>query len=259
MTESQEEKRALRSSHPELSVVMPCYNEGAHIEALVIKWLEVLRGAVSDFELVIVNDGSNDGTGRSLDGLRREHPEIRVVHQLHIGHGRAVRRGYETARGRYVLQVDSSGRYDPSDFLRMWRTHDQYHLILGQRTHRLDSWPRRVAGAGLKTLLRWLFGIRLHDPNVPFRLYSRVALVSYLKALPPNTDDANLILTVLIASNYPDYVKELPIPFKFRPLAGRRRKLRSLPNRSWLCFQELLRLRLSPARRSTPFLATVPG
>ncbi|MEZ4751713.1 MAG: glycosyltransferase family 2 protein [Bdellovibrionota bacterium] len=137
-----------------------------------------------NLSLVIVNDGSNDGTGRSLDGLRREHSEIRVVHQLHIGHGRAVRRGYETARGRYVLQVDSSGRYDPSDFLRMWRTRDQFHLILGQRTHRLDSWPRRTANAGLRTVLRWLFGIRLSDPNVPFRLYSRVALISYLKTLP---------------------------------------------------------------------------
>ncbi|MEZ4751712.1 MAG: hypothetical protein R3B54_14120 [Bdellovibrionota bacterium] len=66
-------------------------------------------------------------------------------------------------------------------------------------------------------------------------------------------------MTVLIKSNYPDYVKELPIPFKFRPFAGRRRKLRSLPSRSWLCFKELVRLRFSPAHRSTPFLATVPG
>src|SRR3989338_8550426 len=97
---------------PELSIVMPCYNESAGIEPVLMEWLLFLRGLkLSSFEIVVINDGSTDGTGRILDKLRRESRELRVFHQLNVGHGRAVRRGYETARGRYVAQVDSNGCY----------------------------------------------------------------------------------------------------------------------------------------------------
>ena len=76
--------------HPELSVVVPCFNESNLIEGVLRQWIEMLVGEQIDFEMVVVNDGSSDGTGRILDNLRGEFAQVRVIHQLNFGHGRAV-------------------------------------------------------------------------------------------------------------------------------------------------------------------------
>lgn len=208
----------------ELSVVMPVYNEMEHLERVLLDWHEALTDLEVPFEMIVVNDGSMDGSGRILDRLRREHPEFRVVHQLNLGRDRAARRGFEAARGRHVLQVDTSGRYEPGDFLRLWELRES-PLVLGYRTHRLDPGLRRGLSAVLRAWCQLLFGCPFKDPHLSFRLYDAAVLSRYLPRVPADFESVNLALTLLMYRDMPGALREVPVPFRFRRGGSHRTRL----------------------------------
>lgn len=232
-------------SQPYLSVVMPCHNEVAGIEGVIRSWHAYLRQEVETFEIIVINDGSSDGTGRILDQLRRELRHIRVIHQLNLGHEMAVRRGYENARGTYVLQVDSCGRYEPEEFTKMWNNRLYYTAILGRRTHRRDSFTRRALSRSLGICIQHLFGIPLRDANIPFRLYERSALLSELKKLPSHCKAVNLALAIRLKQSSPTEILETPIPHKIREYRKSAPGFFGLVYRSRTLLVELIRLRLA--------------
>src|SRR5581483_9301809 len=108
-------------------------NEAAHLEETLRAWETELNEQIKDFELLVINDGSKDGSGRLLDRLRKEMKNLRVIHQLNLGYERAIRRGYEASRGQYIAQVDLNGLYEPSDFLKLWENRRDQKLVLGKR------------------------------------------------------------------------------------------------------------------------------
>lgn len=200
----------------ELSVVMPCFNESEVIETLLKEWIAFLDEEVRDYEIIVVNDGSSDGTGRILDKVRREHKTLRVIHQLNLGAARAIRRGYETARGKYVLQVTSDGRYETCDFLRLWQQRQENALVLGARTHRLDPLLRRTLSHLLRRTVKWAFKQEISDSNVPFRLTRRDLATVYLSQLPPKSEAGNVMMAAFLKRDYPDRVVEVPVPHRLR-------------------------------------------
>lgn len=238
-------EKANSNQQPDLSVVFPCYNEAVGIEPLINEWLSLLRQHVPGFEMIVINDGSSDGTGRILDRLRRENRELRVFHQLNGGHGHAVRRGYEAAKGRYVLQVDANGCYEFSDFLRLWQLKEERKLILGRRTHRLDSLLRRSASTLSRKLVNALFKANLNDPGSPFRLIERNALMMALPSIPKGFQGTNLAITVLLARGATHAVTEIPVPYRHRTI-GKDKSGSVEMVRSGLCVVcELLCLRMT--------------
>lgn len=206
------------SQNLDVSIVFPVYNEGDIVEAVLRDWNQHLIEMGLDYELIVINDGSLDGTGRTLDKLRREIPQLRIIHQLNTGHGQAIRRGYSMAKGQYVLQCDLNGRYEPEDFSRLWENRSHQKLVIGHRTHRLDSFSRRFFSSTLKTFTRLICGVDFQDPNVPFRLIRREQLEFFLKLLPQGWKSTNLALTIFIAKEFPNQVVEVKIPFRKREL-----------------------------------------
>ena len=87
------------STTPELTIVMPAYNEEQGIAEAVAEVLREVVARVPGSELVVVDDGSRDATGRILDELARAEPALRVIHQPNGGHGRALRTGLDAAAG----------------------------------------------------------------------------------------------------------------------------------------------------------------
>lgn len=219
----------------ELSVVLSIRNETDRMETVLKEWHEALLSmGIQGFELLAINDGSTDGTGRSLDKLRREIPSLRVVHQLYAGAERAIRRGYELARGRYLLQLDLRGRYEPTDFQKMWEEKGKAVLVIGQRTHRLDSWVNQKLDGLLKASVRLFFGVEFADPIVPFRLMEREAALTSLTQLPPQMGTVNLCLAVLMREKEPSRCLEIPVPYR-KPLPLHRKSL-------WTTVKELSQL-----------------
>jgi len=231
------------TQHLDISVVFPVFNEGDIVESILRDWNQALIEMGLDYELIVINDGSSDGTGRVLDKLRREMPQLRVIHQLNTGHGQAIRRGYLMARGQFVLQCDLNGRYEPEDFSRLWESREPHKMVIAQRTHRLDSFSRRLFSKSLKRLTQWICGIHLHDPNVPFRLMRREPLFYFLNKLPQEWQATNLALSVFITKEFPNQIAEIKIPFRKRSLGKTSTSLYDLFNLGCEYFGELFRLR----------------
>lgn len=234
--------------HPELSIVIPIYNESETLEALLKIWSNHFSDMQLSHEFVVVNDGSTDGTGRLLDKLRKEYSTLRIVHQLNSGHGRAVRRGYEMARGKYILQLDSNGRFEPEDFNLLWEERDRMRLVSGHRMHRLDSLPRQLLSTFLRLATKFLFRVELSDPNVSFRLFEREPICKFLKSLPQSWQSPNLAMSVYAAKELKDRVKEVKIPFRHRTRGKSTVAVISLWGIALDYFNEMLSLRviLSP-------------
>jgi len=238
-----------------LSVVMPCYNEADHIEETLRAWTDFLTDEVESHEIVLVNDGSTDGTGRLLDRIRKETPTLRVIHQLNGGKEAALRRGYEAARGSYVLQTESNGRFDPADFLPFWENRTPDGLLLARRERPLESWFLRTHRRGVGALVKLLFGAEWREPQSPFRLISRTCLQSQLARLPRGFAQVNLGLTLLAHLDNPQGIRELPVPYRFRTGLRRRVSLWWLVGTLVHLGFDLVHLRLS-LLRPTPLSRT---
>ena len=224
-----------------LIVVMPAYNEAACIEEVCREWLSVLD-SLPESRLLVINDGSTDRTGEILAELARIQPALGVVHQANAGHGAAVLHGYRKALelgGAWVLQVDSDGQLDPRDLSRLWACTGEARFLLGCRMARCDPWLRRALSAALRLLIRILFGVRLRDPNVPFRLMEARYLAELLARLPEGVFAPNVLLAILAARRGADF-REVPVshrPRRAGPGSLRGLKfVRVLPR----CLRELL-------------------
>ncbi len=108
-----------------LSVIMPAYNEEASIELAVVELQEYVLNTLPGAELVVVNDGSRDRTGKILNQLAYRDSRIRVVHQPNRGHGRALMTGLDQAQGEFVFMVDSDRQIPIESFKVLWEaSHD---------------------------------------------------------------------------------------------------------------------------------------
>ena len=239
------------------SIVMPVFNEAGIVELTVRDWNRHLLEMGLEYELIIINDGSSDGTGRVLDRLRREIPQIRVIHQLNTGHSQAIRRGYSLARGQYILQCDLNGRYEPEDFTHLWEAKGKHKLVLANRTHRLDSLPRRILSSGLRQMTSLICGVTLNDPNVPFRLCETETVQKFLPLLPLGWKSTNLAISISVARELPQMICEVKIPFRKRAMGKSSTSLYVLTNLAFEYFTELLTLRnlLKSTRKKLTFLS----
>jgi len=168
-------------SHPELSVVVPVFNERDNVAPLVAEITAALRGRVA-FEIVYVDDHSQDDTLAVLQALKATTPELRVLHHLtQSGQSTAVRTGVKQARGAWIATLDGDGQNDPADIPKLLdarATADaQVKLFAGWRVNRQDSGSKRWAS-------KWANAIRsrmLHD-NTPdtgcgIKLFEREAFL----------------------------------------------------------------------------------
>jgi glycosyltransferase involved in cell wall biosynthesis len=162
---------------PELSVVVPVYNEEPCLQELHRRLGEVLPSLVQSFEIVFVNDGSRDA---SLDLLRRVHAgdreHVRVIDlSRNFGHEAASSAGIRAASGRAVVLMDADLQDPPEvlpTLLACWR--DGYDLVYAQRAKRsAEPWLKRITSFLFYRFLRWLAGIDLPNDTGDFRLMDR--------------------------------------------------------------------------------------
>jgi len=173
---------------PELSLVVPAYNEEANIERVLLGAAAYLSSKGVSFEITVVDDGSRDRTREVLERLRRDGLPVRIVeHSANRGYGAALRSGIAAARGRYVLLVDGDGQFSVADLERLWPHRAGADAVVGYRQPRRDPPWRRLAGWLYGRLfVRFVFGARYRDVNCGFKLLSR----SLLERLELRSDGA---------------------------------------------------------------------
>ncbi len=134
---------------PELSVVVPVYNERDNIPPLLAEIAAALRGRI-DYEVVYVDDASSDDSLDVLKAERARHPELRIVRHLRqSGQSTAIRNGVRAAHGAWIATLDGDGQNDPADIPKLIHAREtadpKVKLFAGWRTTRRDSFNKRIS------------------------------------------------------------------------------------------------------------------
>jgi len=135
-----------------VSVVAPVFNECENLKPLVDELLAVLRPTGIPFEIVLVDDGSKDGSAKAIDGLVAAHPEVRGVHfKANRGQSAAFDAGFKEAKGAIVVTIDADLQNDPRDIPALLRALEGHDAAVGFRAERRDGllrrWSSRIANA----------------------------------------------------------------------------------------------------------------
>lgn len=158
-----------------VSVIVPIYNEIDHIDEL----LQQIQASPVEKEIIIIDDGSTDGTQQKLRDLRPSSAITVIFHQQNWGKGAAIRTGLRYARGEYILIQDSDLEYDPQDYpalLEPLRA-GQANVVYGVRPDRPERGLRFFLGAKLLThLANLLYRCGIHDEATCYKVFRRSVL-----------------------------------------------------------------------------------
>ena len=158
-----------------VSVIVPVYNEAAHLQEL----LQAVLASPVKKEVIIVDDGSTDGTREKLRALPSLDNLTIVFHQRNCGKGASIRTALGYARGQYVLIQDSDLEYDPQDYPALLRPLEDgsANVVYGVRPDRPERGLRFFLGAKLLThLTNFLYGTKIHDEATCYKVFRRSLL-----------------------------------------------------------------------------------
>lgn len=157
-----------------ISVFLPCYNEQDNVARTVEKAVNVLEKIGADYEVIIVNDGSSDGTGRIADELASRNGRIKVVHHpANLGYGSAVRSGFKTAEKELVFFTDGDGQFDMNEMPPLLPLIKQYDVVTCYRINRQDTLIRKINAWCWTQLVCFLFNMKIRDIDCAFKLFKR--------------------------------------------------------------------------------------
>jgi glycosyltransferase involved in cell wall biosynthesis len=157
-----------------LSIFFPCYNEEANVERATREAIKAAQLATSDFEVIIVNDGSKDKTGEIADRLAREDSRVRVIHHpTNRGYGAALTSGYRGAVKDTIFYTDGDLQFDLTEITKLWPLIDKFDVVTGYRLKRNDPLIRKLNSYGWTSLTKLLFGLPVRDVNCAFKLFRR--------------------------------------------------------------------------------------
>lgn len=203
-----------------LVIVIPAYNEEKNIEKVLKDWYQIIELHDGDgrSRLLVINDGSRDGTERILEAFAKEHPLFSYVTQKNAGHGAAIWSGYRIAlrmKADYIFQTDSDGQTTSADFHAFWARRRKADVVMGRRVRRADGKGREMVSRVLAFLIRIVFRVKVADANCPFRLMSQSALRDALQMVPVKYQLTNVLLSVAFEKQK-KRVLLLPIHFRKR-------------------------------------------
>jgi glycosyltransferase involved in cell wall biosynthesis len=165
---------------PEVSVVLPVFNEEGNLRRLLEEILPVVRGLGRPFEILFVDDGSRDGSAEVLRELAAGHPEV-VVWRLDRNHGlsSALDAGFRSARGGIIVTMDADLQNDPNDIPRLYAMLDGHDMVCGWRRDRSDPLVKRASSRVANWWRNRRTGEEVHDITCPLKVF-RAAIVPHL-------------------------------------------------------------------------------
>jgi dolichol-phosphate mannosyltransferase len=162
----------------DLSIVIPVKDEAANVAPLVAELRAALDGLL-DYEIVYVDDGSEDGTAAEVARLQAEAPQLRLLrHTRSCGQSAAIRSGVKAARAAWIATLDGDGQNDPADIPKLWRIgvtapEAPPLLIAGYRESRQDSWTKRFASQIANRVRHWMLADGTPDTGCGLKLFPR--------------------------------------------------------------------------------------
>jgi glycosyltransferase involved in cell wall biosynthesis len=160
-----------------VSIVLPCFNESANVEAAIVEARTAAMAGALAHEILVVDDGSSDGTRQLAQALAERDPAVRVlVHETNQGYGAALRTGIAAASMPWILLTDADLQFDLGQLAEVTPLAGHYDLVIGRRTPRRDPLYRRVYGHTWNWLVRRLLELPVRDVDCAFKLARRELL-----------------------------------------------------------------------------------
>lgn len=157
-----------------LSVILPAFNEAENIEAMVADVLRLLTVEDRAGEVLVVDDGSDDGTWEVVCALESRDGRVRPLrHEVNRGYGAALRTGFRAAQGDLVFFTDADRQFDVLELQTLLALTDRFDIVAGFRAPRRDPANRRLNAWAWGQLVNGLFGLSIQDVNCAFKLFDR--------------------------------------------------------------------------------------
>jgi glycosyltransferase involved in cell wall biosynthesis len=148
------------------------YNEEENVDEAVRVAFEYLPRVAREFEVILVNDGSSDGTGERAEALAAKDPRVRVVHHdKNKGYGATLQSGIRAARHPWIFYTDGDNQFVLEDLHRFLTLLHPKTVLTGYRAQREDPWHRRLNAWLFNLGVAILFGLRLRDVDCAFKLF----------------------------------------------------------------------------------------
>ncbi|MBV9463719.1 MAG: glycosyltransferase family 2 protein [Verrucomicrobiae bacterium] len=208
-----------------LSVLMPAYNEGRHIVDNLKRVREVLK-EVSEFELIVIDDGSKDNTSEEIIRAQETIPELKLVRlDKNVGKGHALKIGFQSAKGDFIFFLDSDLDLPPEQMTVLWRTmlRENADVVIGSKRHpeSKTDYPinRRLYSSGYFLLVKLMFGLPIHDTQTGLKLFRREVLEKCFPKLLVKSFAFDLEL-LMLAHYYGFTIAEAPVVIEFKQKLG---------------------------------------
>ena len=158
-----------------LSVFFPAYNDSGTIASMVIRADAAASALTSDYEVIVVNDGSEDATAEIADELARKYPRVRVEHHAkNRGYGGAIQTGIRSSTKDLIFYTDGDAQYDPAELTLLWaEMAEGVDIVNGYKISRSDPLHRIIIGRVYHHIVSILFGLKMRDVDCDFRLMRR--------------------------------------------------------------------------------------
>jgi dolichol-phosphate mannosyltransferase len=220
---------------PEISIVIPVYNEEENLPLLAAEIHGALRPLGRSYEVIYVDDGSTDGSPGVLLELAREDPATRVIRQRrNSGQTAALEAGFRFARGDLVVTLDADLQNDPADIPRLLAAMDGHDVVSGVRANRRDTWVRKASSRIANRVRNRL----THDDVTDVGCTLRACRAEFLRAAPLFTGMHRFLPTLLAMAG----ARKTEIPVNHRPrLHGQPNY--NISNRLWRALADLFAVR----------------
>ena len=194
---------------PALSLVFPAFNEAENLPTLLENAILIGEGLALDFEIVIVDDGSQDRSAELLAASSARDPRIRAFHHAaNRGYGAALRSGLREAHGNLVFFSDADLQFDLAEIQRLLEHAQDFDIVAGFRAPRRDPWIRRVIAWAWGGLVRLLFDLPVRDIDCAFKVFRR----DVLDAIPIESIGAFVNTEILVRARAAGFaIKQIPV------------------------------------------------
>jgi dolichol-phosphate mannosyltransferase len=232
--------------NPQISIVVPLYNEEESVEKLIFAIDEAVSTIGREYEIILVDDGSSDGTWNLIERLSQTVSNLRgIKFRKNFGQTAAMVAGFEAAAGEVIITMDGDLQNDPADIsLLLKKMEEGCDIVSGWRKFRKDHWSRVIPSRVANWIISMTTGVRLHDYGCSLKAY-RAECIKALKAY----GDMHRFFPVL-ASMTGAIVAEIPVNHHARKFGKSKYGL----NRIFKVFSDIFSIILIVKFSSAPLL-----